>query len=342
MLRQSLDLQGASGIKAQRTDLIGGSRLSTGRLVLLDASQRALLYVDSAGRLTDVVRIGGEAEPFARPWWMGQCGKDSLFVWDAARMQMSVYNESGVFLDEHTFPRSGPASSPLTIVCSSEAFAYHPIAAQLRPTTDSVPYFRGTAPITVESRTNGSSVEISSVPTVEMVELTVAGRRGGVARPLGRPTSLAIVAHRLYAASGDSATVDVWRIDGAKLPRVRTPASRGKPTDLDYLHAVDEASRHVPSALRDESVRQLLRIAAPATTPPYARILADREGVLWIVRSMPGEHPTVLIPVDSSGLLGEALRLPGAVNVLEIGQDYLLGIEESGQQTLSLYRLYRR
>src|SRR4051812_1099198 len=76
MLRQSLDLQGASGIKAQRTDLIGGSRLSTGRLVLLDASQRALLYVDSAGRLTDVVRIGGEAEPFARPWWMGQCGKD--------------------------------------------------------------------------------------------------------------------------------------------------------------------------------------------------------------------------------------------------------------------------
>jgi hypothetical protein len=83
----------------------------------------------------------------------------------------------------------------------------------------------------------------------------------------------------------------------------------------------------------------------PETLPPYLRFLADPEGCLWVEESrLPGEDVPVWTVFGADGILLDRLSMPLGVELLEIGEDYILGAwrDDLGVEYVKMYTLTRR
>lgn len=81
----------------------------------------------------------------------------------------------------------------------------------------------------------------------------------------------------------------------------------------------------------------------PEREPPYTAIRADNEGVLWAIDYGNTQRGTRMRALSEAGRTLADLRLPVALNVFEIGRDYVLGSYEGedGEPRLAMYRLRR-
>ena len=78
--------------------------------------------------------------------------------------------------------------------------------------------------------------------------------------------------------------------------------------------------------------------------PPYGAIFADAAGYLFVEEySMPGAEMLAVDVFDPEGRLVGRFELPAAFEVLEVGQDHLMGIFQDDMEVeyLLLYDLTR-
>lgn len=122
---------------------------------------------------------------------------------------------------------------------------------------------------------------------------------------------------------------------------------------------LDSLSAPFPSrAWNSSTVRRLARAATdaldraewdaqwlPSTPPRFAGLHADPGGSVWVeeFREDPTETRELRL-VEPRGAITARMTVPGGVRVLEIGRDYLLGVQEDadGVPEVLMYRLNRR
>ena len=96
-----------------------------------------------------------------------------------------------------------------------------------------------------------------------------------------------------------------------------------------------------PKMSRSDAESLLADVAMPRNRPAYGDILLDRSGNLWVQRTRegsPSEHEYLVF--DPGGILLGSVELP-SIRVLEIGEDYVLGVhrDELEVEYLHLYPL---
>jgi hypothetical protein len=338
-----VDIRGTNGSGAVVFGTANGAtRLPSGAIAIADASSQTVRFFSPDGQPTrSVGRSGQGPGEFRSIAWMGSCGADSVYVWDGGNQQMSVIaGGSGDVARQFRIPADGSAGArPMTLDCSRQrTFGYLSLPATREPT--GVPNIvRGSTPLVLVDA-NGSVVR--QVATVASGELAVRGGGGGF-RPLGKATSFTLVGDRVYVGTADSAAIDEYLADGSRRV-IRFTASERAATQAHLDGAIEEMTGTIPTAGRERASAMLRQFEMPKTLPPYARLLADTDGTVWIVESFPGDATTSLRAVRPGGNVVAEVRIPRALRVFEVGRDYILGSysDSNAEPHVAVYRLQRR
>lgn len=303
------------------------TRLSSGDVVIADAYDGVVRFFAPSGALVRTAgRRGAGPNEFRSTSWLGQCGHDSIYVWDRVLARMSVLDLDGAIVRQF---RLEPTAS--TIACSrGGALAYFGPPEASASSVAEMASARYRAPLMVRESDSSTAQTLAILPL-------------GEPRPLGRVTSLAVAGHRILVGTADSGIVNVYTISGDTAPPIQFAAAPRQPTQRQYEAAIEKQLTMLPRAADREPVRTLMRsMPMPDAVPAYSAMLVDPLGVVWVQETVPGDGETRFRLFRDGAEVG-ALRLPRAVTVFEVGSDYLLvGYRDAdAEEHLALYRIHR-
>lgn len=303
------------------------TQLSNGMVAVADPYDVSIRFFNPSGELTRKVgRLGDGPGEFNSPWWLKQCGQDTVFVWDDIQGQITVIDSAGHVVREINHPEV-----MLELACSRTGA----ISRISRPrVTDlpsaETPHHR--APLLITD-TRGDTHSVGEVPAAEN-------------RPMGVMSRLAHSAGRLYLATGVSDSIQIYTHEGKPAGTLSLKVPRRRPTARNYERAIDAQVANLPALgqQREEGKRMLLEIPMPTYLPTISGLFTDPEGWVWGVVSGPGDPATELRGTSSDGLHLADLRIPEDIRVFEIGSDYVLGAHEDadGEQRIVKYTFQRR
>ena len=175
------------------------------------------------------------------------------------------------------------------------------------------------------------------------------GTRGIVGRPqlvpFGRVPLATVSPEQFYFGSGDTWEIGAYDPSGSLIRLIRWDR---EPVPITEEHAnqyIEDMVGNFPDGEQASMMRQLLsEIPVPDAFPPYAGLMADVLGYLWVADyNPPGDDNSTWTIFDPDGVLAGGVMVPQGFYMLEIGEDYLLGVyrDELGVEYLHRYALER-
>ncbi len=318
------------------------------RIAVADNGSASIVVFDSLGRrLRSMGRKGGGPGEFRSLWDVSRIG-DSLAGFDGGSGAWQVFDPAGKYARTVRRARaaSGVAVERVGFFADGALVGYH--ADQDRP-----PPGRSTGRVTVVVITPTDTVELLTAPQRERV----VSADGSVQRVVfGARTHLAVFGDRL--CHGFPERYEFWcrRRDGQPYLRVVREGVRPVPvTGQDraaYLAGVDYSNPGPRGAAYREWVRRATVYAA--RMPAYGRMVAARDGNLWIgpttradiegrsISPVPRE-PTRWSVFAPDGTWLSDVELPGGFRLTDADGDLIAGViaSEDGAEGVRLLRLRR-
>lgn len=303
----SLDLPGADPDGNVRfTSIASAIRLGDGSILLADRREHVLRLVLPDGAVRTIGREGSGPGEFASPSWIGRCGGDSAWIWDPGLERMSVYIGG-------TIVRSyGISPVPALLTCTPDhRMAYFgpflPTPISLA-TIDQV-VLRG--PLYLDSMAGHDPRLLDTLPMGQM-------------RPLGRISRLAMSPVGLAVGTASSDSILIYGNTGVGVIRTGEPPRSATPAHYD--RAIEQMLAMMPGSREAEAM--LRRIPMPDHLPALTGLFWDPQSLLWVQLSVPGDSTTRLRVFDGEGKTVGEVSIPGEIQVMEVGTDYLLASRE--------------
>jgi hypothetical protein len=326
--------------------VVGATRLTDGRIVIANTGSSVLKYFDSGG--THLTSVGGDGDgpgEMRNIMQLLPVEDDSLLVL-SFRPGLTVFGPSGGLSSSSRIDlwgvggakcRIGESNwyvlSDRSILTILEDNFYGPDC----PTRPSNPW-RQSGLIGRKAPDSSSFDTLAIMPATE--------RNSPNYRVYGESLVLALGPDRVYAGDTGSETIVSLNFDG----------------DTLRLLPVPFAKNDIPSRAKREPTRQSgEEYLYPEQYPVFGRLLVARTGNLWVMAYPKLTEPTsswrlaraFAFLVEEGGarwavlspegeLLGQ-VRTPREFFVLEVGEDYVLGVskDETDVETVSLYALSR-
>jgi hypothetical protein len=168
-----------------------------------------------------------------------------------------------------------------------------------------------------------------------------------VSTPLfGRSQQLAVGPDRVYAGSADRYEIEVYRtgLGLERLIRLARPPREVTPAVVEAKKREELEAAPGAEGRRDVE-RRFAQLMPPEYLPAYSELRVDALGLLWVEEyRAPGEVEPRWQLFDPEGRWLTAVVTPERFRVLDIGEDYLLGVwrDELDVEYLRLYGLERR
>jgi hypothetical protein len=163
--------------------------------------------------------------------------------------------------------------------------------------------------------------------------------------PFGKTPQATVSPTRFYFGSGDDYEIEAYDPSGTLRSLIRLERDRVPVTEEDRAWYIEE----VTSGLEDENQarqvrRRLSQLPVPDVFPPYARLVADVLGYLW-VEDYPrsGDETPVWTIFDPNGALVGRVTTPDDAFPIAIEKDYLIAVyhDELDVEYVQLYALER-
>jgi hypothetical protein len=329
--------------------VIGAVGLPDGRIVIANEGSLELLFYDKAGSLLHRAggRGGGPGE-FQSLEWLSRYGPDSVLAVDVWNQRVSYFDADGKFgrsvrLEPNAqipFPRPVGVFSDGSLLATQGTFNLGG-EPPVRTERSQEPLFR--------YESDGRTAELlGSFPGPEWVIAPVGPvgqweRRG---RPFGSETAFVAADDRFYV--GDNATYEIqaYSVTGRLIQVIRRAAVPITIEQAD-IRVFEDSALAVGDARQRRQMRVLLDNLPPppSTYPAYAPdIRVDDDLNLWVRESSRvGQQSSEWSVFSVAGeFLGTVLMPPG-IDVLDIGADYVLGLQrdEMGVEYVRKFQLRR-
>lgn len=313
----------------------GGTVLRDGSIVLLNAGTRQMLVFSAEGAFRRAIgREGDGPGEFRSPAWLGRGNGDTTFVWDDRLLRLSTFDASGDFLASRQVDDVGadPQTPVLRGRFADGSFLSAPPALVFIGSQTGVVRFaeryRRYDPAT--GQTNPLAVGQSLQ--------TVVGDGPVYSLPFGRSDIATAGPNALLIGDTGVPQVRYFTLDGHLRKIVRWSGNPVPVTAADRRAFV----RRAPAGALPPVPAPRLRFAA--TRPFFSDIVIDRLGWTWVEGFAARWEPLAdWLVFDSLGLLRCRVEFPVRIRVLEIGADYLLGVErdESDEDVVAVFDLER-
>jgi hypothetical protein len=341
----------ADDARYQLFQVVDAARLSDGRIVVADGSSHELRFYDERGAYVSATGRQGEGPgEFRGISGLEVGGDDSIYVFDRSSRRVSIFDARGGFARDIGVPL---ALAPFTYVGRfADARWYARSDGPFDPATSGASRREIVRYIALDA-----ALERDSLIAKLAGEIWVAFRAFG---DVGYRTALFtpspsqdVHGSCLYVVAGDDFDVSVFSSDGRLIRLVRNAGERQPVTEAHrsawIKDFIDNLPAEVPEALRAQLPNELKKIPTAERLPVYNDLVVDARGYIWIQEYHPqsesgrswsgaGRSWIVLDPTGKS--LGR-VEMPAALDVYEIGADYVLGRwqDEIGEEFVRLYRL---
>lgn len=329
--------------------VVGAVGLPGGRIVIANEGSLELLFYDKDGNLLHRAggRGGGPGE-FQSLEWLSRYGPDSVLAVDVWNQRVSYFDADGNFgrslrLEpnaEIPFPRPVGVFGDGSLLATQGTFSLGG-EPPVRTERTQHPLFR--------YESNGrTAILLGSFPGPEWVIAPMGPvgqweRRG---RPFGSKTAFAAAGDRFYV--GDNATYEIRAYSATgRLVQVMRRAAIPITLEQADIQAFEDSALAVGDARRRRQMRVLFDNlpAPPRTYPAYAPdIHVDGDLNVWVRESSrPGQQRCEWSVFSAAGELLGTVVMPPGIDVLDIGADYILGLQrdELGVEYVRKFRLRR-
>ena len=316
--------------------------LSDGRIIVANAGTIELRVFDAEGTYLDT--WGGEGEgpgEFTNLRHIEPLPNDSVIVWGWLDPTMTVFDPAGNFSRSVRSDRS--AADPPT-----------PYIGPLSATRDGL-IIAGHDPVWVEGNV---VVEVwdtegnfrGSMGTHEGLQPRTRVGNINYTMIFGRTLTLEPWGEFIVIGSTDRYEFKAFLPDGTLARIVRRDHVRRAPTDAHQQAYIDGWVDGISSEmveLKAQTRSNLRSVPVAEFFPAYTSVVADALDHLWVREyEAPGEEtPGVLWTVfDSEGRVLGFVETPEALEIYEIGADYIVGKtedEEFGVESVQVWRLER-
>jgi hypothetical protein len=326
----------------QLFDVSAAGRQSDGDIIVADGGSRAVRLYDGDGAF--VRTLGGRGSgpgEFQSPVQVVVTAGDSVLVWDAKLYRVSRFDPGGELGDV----RSVDMAQLAKVVDPP----FYPATVQLMPDNellvrliekggDKTAGSFNSRPRAGRMRSGALrvSMDYSAVDTLmffgDLEQVNVSAPWGDmlVVPALARGTVIAAHGTSPKICIGEQAVSEIACFSpGEPRTLIRWTSATPAVTDEEIATWRDTMIGLYTLKLREaDVVRMLEQVAHPGSRPPYSGITLDRVGNLWVEQgptsSAAAESVDYLV-FDRVGALLGVVALP-RVRVLEIGDDYVLGV----------------
>ena len=327
----------------------GGMRLADGGLLIADRAENSIRVLDATGKLVrSVGRTGDGPGEFQSMLWAGQCGSDSLLVWDLRRRQATMIGSSGTPSRQFSVPAGDTAQVPFQFSCSPHGtIAYRSAPRPMRgamPNPQNPNIVSVTAAVYRIGPGGTITQRLGDIPAGEVVAMvSPSGGRGAAPRPLGRTASIAALDDAVVISSADSAFVIVQQA-GGQTSHHQLPITLRAPTRTEFDEAVRATASMGPASMRQAMAQQLAAIPLPDRLPAISALFVDSEGLVWIQTTPPGAKALDFLVMRGDGRVVARAQVPLGITLFEIGRDYLMGsyTDAADEMHVAMYRLRRQ
>lgn len=325
------------------------ARLQGGELVVLEGDAgRVGVYSGDGALLGSFGGSGGGPREFGRLVGVEVLPGDTLLLWDRGRTAVSWVLPDGTFLRTRRL-------EPLPEVPIQEPF-HLPDGSLLVQT---IPAFqgvlegdepgvsRGTSPLLRYPPGEGAPDTVGVFPGLERGILRVQGRNLLGPAPFPRALSVGVRGSEILVGTAETEEVRILGPEGRLRSIVRFPGPDRTLTAADREWYADRLGALAGSDQERAMLPAVVEaLPFPATLPPYTGLLVGADGtvLLRVGRHFPPASPSTQWRVLSrEGALLGTLDLPRGLELLDVGEDHLLGVfrDELGIESVRVYGIQR-
>jgi hypothetical protein len=307
--------------------------------VIADGGSSQLRFFDSTGAFIEAVgRAGQGPGEFEYIRGLERCGADSVFAFDL-NWQMKVFTSAGKLGRELVVREPGGTTTPYTLACSPTGVLVISLWGA-RTQAPTIGFHRSMSKVLVLDAEGRQTADLGE----HLASERIGTQNGSSPHPFGRRTSIAAGPDAVYL--GDGGAFEVRRYSRAgKLERIQRAPSE----DLSIGPSVVEAYRTEQLAAATEQSRPAIerRIAEMPVLeklPAFTRLRVDADGNVWAQRFRPSGAVRERWGVfsEDGSFLGH-VELPNRFALLEIGNDYVLGVtkDDEGVERVRVHPLVR-
>lgn len=305
----------------------GAARLADGGVVVADRMSSSLKYFDKNNNFVRAVGRNGDGPgEFGYISWMLHCA-DSLFVNDIVSRKITVFSMDGVYARQFAMKGDTIGQQPYASACSANGLFIHNGWDMNRKFPDKSGPMRGNVPYWT-STSNGEVLRRlgQHAWADRWVTIREGGGGGSGPLPMGRIPVIAASRSHFYVGTADSFHINVYALDGSAVAPILKPGTNRatQPADIERFKLLDSAGRRADENKYRE--QHWASLEFPKTLPAYTALIVDNQDNLWVRAYPPATGGVVDWTVFSNqGKEIAQLKLPDALTVLEIGNDFILG-----------------
>lgn len=330
--------------EALLTRVTGATRLADGRIIVADLGETPLrIFRADASLESRIARNGAGPGEITYLATLFRCG-DEILTYDIDGRRISVFSLDGAYQREFRFALPVGQQTPYISACNATGRFAHLGWGNLARRQAGT--HRDTVPVWITATPDGPPVVFDSVPSSERWGQTYNGRVvGSMPLPFGRQPVVGIGRERIYVGSGDTFTIRVYAPDGTRLDSLHLPVTLQPVTPDDIRDRIERYVAERGESERRSMERESAGITFPTTHAAYTALVVDAEDHVWVRAYASPASATVDWQVfGPTGQHLSTVPMPRALEVFEIGRDYVLGkfidVGE-GQPLVRLYPLRR-
>jgi hypothetical protein len=305
-------------------------------VVVGDFAKRIHIYDSTGTHVRTFGRDGDSTGAFRYLAWVGLCPRDTIAAYDPALGRLTLFDTTGRDVRSIRLPEV------LETADVAGCLRNGAVAFVQEPRRDPGAELRRFSAAVIVLSPDGTRVDsIGSFPGTDKY---VSRRyRGIMPQPFGIATRVAVGPSVLYIGTNDTYTVRAYAPSGALYHAVVAPTLR-RPLTEPYIAGFHR--RYLVETVNPESRAMYERIITQMPFPKWLlafdRLVADVDDNLWIADYRdPADRQVRWRVYSSTGAPSARVVTPPDLVVLEIGRDYVLGVERPavGVERVVLYRL---
>ena len=333
--------------------VIGGARLADGRIVALEGQTSEIRWfrADGTFQVGNGGRGGGPGE-FTFASGMLRLPGDTIVVEDVPGVQHQLFSPSGEFVRKETIEMSrlmalGPWSECLNATLPDRSL----LRCRPEPGEPAIVPNPGPGHLRTYSRfvrvpwAADTVIPLGLEGGIEQWGVDYGGRTQFAMHPFFSYTVVAAGGQDLEIAIAinPAYSIEIWDPNGHLIRIVRRLGARHVATAEERAESRTQMVRSV----RDQALanRLVAEVEVPDSVPAVAGLEIDGGNHLWVLRNNRLESsPDLSADVfDGEGVFLGSVDLPARLQVLEIGEDYLLGVrrDENDVPFIELYRILK-
>jgi len=314
----------------QLFQVAGGTRLADGRIVLVNRGSQELRVYGADGTFSHAFGAAGSGPgEYESPRLVGRLPGDSLLVYDTSHRRLSVVQVDAGWARSFPMPQEA-GGFPVPQGAFSDGTQVYGGGLYFSSADGGFPTgtFQNDSQYASVDRSGSPVTELGAWPSFQMYgKVTESGSFSARSLPFGWGTSVAVGPNRLYLARGDRYEVRAHRPDGSLDRIIRLDRERPPVTDADVEQYVADELEDADSPNERRQFESLMtELPVPDRMPALSNMIVDALGNLWVQNyTGPRTRNPEWTVFDREGRIRGTVRTPDRTQVLEIGQDYLLG-----------------